>query len=320
MRRLVICAICTLFCLHFAYADKIITRTADIIDCHVVKISGNLIKYRLTHENFDREISAADIFKIKYDNGEEETFSAAKTQEQTIEKKENGFTKTAPDWSSMPEASKVYNVGDWYSENGVEGVVVWTTPNGRHGRVVHKKVLCKSMFKRPAAFFTGPVDIPLGTTDLINGYANMLKIKEFASRNHYAVDAFPVLKMISALGDGWYLPAVNELYYFYDMLYSEIVYHGDNPQFKGKTVRWLKIFDDVSKKHGGTGYGYEISLSSTEVYSRGGATSAYQAMYGDPKDPQYVLYKVEKSLEKTIICLEIIRNKGFVPFMAFHLF
>jgi len=301
-------------------ADIIVTRLAESIDCKVVAIDDAVVKYRKTGEKFDREIPLADVFKVKYDNGDEDNFahrtsSPSSVKDLRMESVVN--TSTEPDWASLPEVSRRYQIGDWYSENGVEGIVIWTTPDGRHGRIINKEKFNNSKSRYPKAFFTGPTDICLGMTDMTNGYANMLSLKRFIRENpQYTPDMFPIQQIIDGLGDGWYLPAIKEIEYFYNLRENKVVYSGDNPEFKGKTVLWGKIFNSVSKKHGGVKHNEHYSLSSTETYSQGGATAMFETLYGDPQSPQYALYRLEhKASTKPVI-----RNKGKFPFYAFHLF
>lgn len=321
----------SLWCVSAALADSIITRSADIIECKVTQVGDAVVKYRKAGENFDREISRGDVFKVKYDNGEEECFPAAGQYDNApVARQAAGMqnrvaprsyvnTETEPDWSAFPPASRQYHVGDWYSENGVEGIVIWTTPDGRHGRIINKKKFNDSKMRAPSPFFKGKTDFALGMTDRSNGYANLLAMNKFiASYPGNVADDFPITRIISTLGPGWYLPSIMEIEYFDRLRDTEVVYAGENQKFAGKRVKWHKIIDNVSKAHGGDKLNYAYLLSSTEVYAAGGASATFETLYGDPKDPQFALLKFDGVIEGSNV-KPYLRNRG-LPFLAFHLF
>lgn len=308
-----------------ALADTIVTRKADTIECRVTEISDDIVKYRKAGEDFDREIRRAEVFKIKYDNGMEDLFvesgqgSAAQTAPAPAPA-EGSNVSTEPDWQSMTPASRVYNIGDWYSENGVEGIVIWTTPDGRHGRLLHPRKFNAASGRRPPAFFTGPVNVAIGMTDTSNGHANLMALRRFMHANpQYSPDMFPIQAVIEGLGDGWYLPSIDELKYLDAMRGRKVVYSGEHANFNGKNVSWRKVINHVSKAHGGSKHDDYYSLSSTEVLSDGGANASLASLFGDPAVAQYCLLKREGT-DEMLTAKPIVRNKGYIPFYAFHLF
>lgn len=304
-------------------ADTIVTRSADTIECSVSHIGDSIVTYRKPGENFDREINRNDVFKIKYDNGSEDIFSenSGTPAAESIARSSStaDLVDTDPDWSVLPPASKTYYIGDWYSENGVEGIVIWTTSDGRHGRLIHPRKINAEVFKRPKTLFTGPTDIAIGMNDRSNGYANWYRLKEFMAMNpQYTSDMFPLYQLVADLGDGWYIPAINELSYFNQLRESQVAYTGMHAKFNGKTVKWGKILNHVAKSHKGQSLDSPVSISSTEVYSSGGASRTFSALYGDPEEAQYILLKYQIDSDDHI--KPLVRDKGFYPNYAFHLF
>ncbi|MDE7411869.1 MAG: hypothetical protein K2M94_07510 [Paramuribaculum sp.] len=321
MKRLIITLTAILSGIGLCKADKIVTRSADIIECTVTEISDNAIKYRKPGEKFEREITRKDIFKIKYDNGEETVIKPSEStvrvqQQSVIQNNQYVNVATTPDWNALPPASRIYHVGDWYSENGVEGIVIYTTPDGLHGRIVHPKQF-KSSAYHPKSFFKGPTDVPFGMNDLSNGYANMVALNRFISANpQYTPDMYPIYtEYIKPLGDGWYIPSIKELEYYQNLRDQKTVYTGDIEKFKGKTVKYHKIFDHQAKKHDGDKHYSYYYLSSTEIYSPGGASVTFQSIYGDPATPQFALMKYEHDKPSKAV----VRTMG-LPILAFHLF
>lgn len=325
MKRITVIGVALLCGIQLSHADKIITRKADIIDCKVNKISDTAIKYRIFGEQFECEINKNDVFKIKYDNGEEESFTQSMSiaQNSTILsrpqiEKYPGISTTF-DWNSLPPTTQRYNIGDWFSERGIEGVVIYTTNDGRHGFVINTKTI-KSRIKQ-FPWFTGPTNFPLGMNDTNNGYANLQVYKEFI-RNHseYGPEMFPMMERLkSEFENGWFVPSVNEAKYYMDLCDKRILYKGNNPKFKGKATNWGKIFKSVSKSHGGDSLNEYILMTSTELYSEGGASVTFEKMYGDPHLPQYAFYKVEYKLNELVL-IPTIRNKYSFFIFLFHHF
>lgn len=323
MKRFIVTGLYAALCLCSALADNIITRSADTIECTVTHIDDNKVTYRRPGENFDRQLNLSDVFKIKYDNGTEDIFAkSAATPADTPPAQAASaidLVDTEPDWDSMKPASKVYRIGDWYSENGVEGIVIWTTPDGLHGRIINTQVLNSKTFKRPKPIFTGPVDVALGMNDRSNGYANWCSLKKFMAENQqFTPEMFPLYQLVNDLGEGWYVPSIKELAYYNQLRETQVAYSGMHIKFNGKTVKWGKIFNHVSKSHKGQSLDKFITLSSTEFYSPGGASRTFSVLYGDPDEAQYVLTKYQTDSEDPFKAT--VRNIGYYPNYAFHLF
>ncbi len=321
MNRAIIVSTILLLCATLSRADKIVTRNADIIECTVTQVGDNAIKYRREGEKFEREILRGDIFKIKYNNGEETIIKPSESSplaQQYPASQNNQYVNvaTSPDWNAQPPASRVYQIGDWYSENGVEGIVISTTPDGRHGRIVHPKHFKSSPYS-VKVFYKGPSDIPFGMNDYDNGYANTMALRRFISADpQYTPDMYPIYsKFLQPLEEGWYIPAIKELEYYMELRGQKIVYNGEIEKFKGKTVKYHKIFDHQAKQHKGDAHNSYYYLSSTEVYSQGGASATFQALYGDPATPQFALLKYEYDKPS----IPVVRSYG-LPILAFHLF
>lgn len=311
MKRITLFVIVTIFCLHVSFADQIILRSADIIDGTVTMVGDEIVKYQKPGETFEREIAISNLFKIKYGNGEETVFIKHKTKQNNTSP-QNVLVQTDPDWNAMPPASRVYHVGDWYSENGVEGVVIWTTQDGRHGKIVYPKTLNNER----SAYFIGPMNVPFGMNDLSNGYANHQAVLQFILDNpQYSISMFPILEILLKIGDGWYLPAILELEYYEKLRDNKIEYMGENKEYNGKTVKWGKIIDSTAKAYGGEKVFDYYYLSSTEGYSMGGSSGTLEALLGEPQEPQFALYKREHH-GKSILC---VRSNGLTC-IAFHLF
>lgn len=325
MKKLLILFLIETICFLSGYADQIILKNTEIIECKVSVVDELSIKYRKNGEKFDREIIKSDVFKVKYENGDEDFFGSQPVHNNSTETNlantaANTYehVETEPEWNALPESSKVYHIGDWYCENGVEGVVIWTTPDGKHGRILHKNKWNNLALKNPPAFFTGPTNISLGMNDSANGLANMNALKSFMEKNpQYTSDMFPTPQIIFNLGEGWYIPSIKELIYLLWLRKNDIAYSGDNPDYRGKKMKGAKLINSVLKKHGGKSHNDDEMLSSTESFSEGNGSSIGRLLEGTPETSQFTLLRIEGKNVK-----EFIRNKRGYAYSvyAFHLF
>ena len=107
MKRSVLLILALLTCCG-AFADKIITTAADIIECTVSEIGDDVVKYRKPDETFVREIARTKVFKIKYDSGSEDVLKG----DSRIATEQSGLVSTEPNWSTFAPAPRDYHIGD----------------------------------------------------------------------------------------------------------------------------------------------------------------------------------------------------------------
>ena len=103
-------------------------------------------------------------------------------------------------------AGDTYEIGDIVRRNSVEGVVFEVTDGGKHGKMVSVNVLhieWSSDSNEQKRF--------IGADSKTDGAYNMAKVKQIAGwRDKYLAFAW-----CADLGDGWYLPAREELFAIY---------------------------------------------------------------------------------------------------------
>ena len=113
-----------------------------------------------------------------------------------------GSSSSSSSYSSSNYGSS-YRVGDICTINGVQGVVFEVDSSGRHGKVVSVKA---SGYDRAWALGAEQRKF-IGATDHYDGEKNMAVVKRQSDwRNKY-----PAFAWCADLGDGWYLPAKEEL-------------------------------------------------------------------------------------------------------------
>lgn len=146
-------------------------------------------------------------------------------------------------------------VGDYYEVGSVKGVVVWVDESKEHGKII-------SLDEKVALWATGGYNT--GAKSEEDGKGNTDKVKDINAE----LSAFPAFKWCVAHGEGWYFPAIQEVYYFLNAKATV------NPTLEAHNG--TKVNDNY--------------WSSTEVDEESEALYAYlksdgtAASYGDMKD------------------------------------
>ena len=92
-------------------------------------------------------------------------------------------------------------VGDYYEVGSVKGVVVWVDESKEHGKII-------SIDEKVDIWATGGYNT--GAKSEEDGKGNTDKVKDINAE----LSAFPAFKWCVAHGEGWYFPAIMEVYYF----------------------------------------------------------------------------------------------------------
>lgn len=98
-------------------------------------------------------------------------------------------------------AAKGWAVGDYYEVGNVKGVVVWVDESKEHGKII-------SLDEKVDIWATGGYNT--GAKSEEDGKGNTDKVKDINAE----LSAFPAFKWCVAHGEGWYFPAILEVYYF----------------------------------------------------------------------------------------------------------
>lgn len=102
----------------------------------------------------------------------------------------------------------VYRVGDYYNVDGKEGVVIEVRDGGRHGKIVSMREVTQKRWCTQGFFDKG---IALGASDVQSGKANTELCR------NAGIAYFPAASWCLDRGEGWYLPALNELVNLYNV-------------------------------------------------------------------------------------------------------
>ena len=249
-----------------AVAQDLIVRTDSTrIEARVTEVSPETVRYK-RFSNPDGPtyvLPVAGIDYIRYANGETDRFRqpAAPAPAPAVAAPVPGTPAApapAPDapvaapapasaTASDPAAPaalpvqyelKRYAVGDYYDFNGVKGVVCKVTEDGLHGMVVSldEVMIPWSVFRKSDLRTVGAVD----RTD---GRVNMQTVARYIAENGLSWDDFPAFKWCREQGEGWYLPAIDEV------LAIGNNFNGGTRMHYDRQAR--NRFNDVLKEHGG---------------------------------------------------------------------
>ena len=103
---------------------------------------------------------------------------------------------------------KIYKVGDYYNENGKQGVVFEVSADGKSGKIVSMTQSAKELQWAPDETEQKRL---IGANSATNGAYNMAKVKAISGWR----DKYPAFKWCADLGEGWYLPSKEELITIY---------------------------------------------------------------------------------------------------------
>lgn len=243
-----------------AVAQDLIVRTDSTrIEARVTEVSPETVRYK-RFSNPDGPtyvLPVAGIDYIRYANGETDRFRqpAAPAPAPDASVATPAPAPDAPVAAPTPASAtasdpaapaalpvqyelKRYDVGDYYDFNGVKGVVCKVTEDGLHGMVVSldEVMIPWSVFRKPDLRTVGAVD----RTD---GRVNMEIVARYIAENGLSWDDFPAFKWCREQGEGWYLPAIDEV------LAIGNNFNGGTRMHYDRQAR--NRFNDALKEHGG---------------------------------------------------------------------
>ena len=219
MKRTILLSLAALCCALTAAAQDLIVKTdAAKIEAKVIEITPEAVRYK-RFSNPDGPtyvLPVAQIHYIQYANGEKEYYT--KTIPATPLTPATPTVPATPATPAVPEAPAVqpvsggryvlkqYEIGELYDQNGIRGVICQLSDDRQHGLVVSldEIYLHWSEFRKPDLRV-------IGTDNRSDGSVNMEKVAAYIAENNLSWDDFPAFKWCRDKGEGWYLPAIDEL-------------------------------------------------------------------------------------------------------------
>lgn len=135
-------------------------------------------------------------------------------------------------------AQTKYKIGDIYNKDGIKGLVVSVDNGGEHGLIMSLEG-CDNRWCK------GSVKTAVGATDENDGATNMAAVEAYIAKKGLSWDEFPLFKWAKELGNGWYIPAKNEL-----QTIAENLNGGSLEKYNQKNI---KNYSKVIKKYDGKG-------------------------------------------------------------------
>jgi len=148
-----------------------------------------------------------------------------------------------------------FQVGDYYNQDGKEGVVFWVDASGRHGKILSMTESGSELEWSSDKYEQKRL---IGADSETDGAKNMAVVKQISDWE----SKYPAFKWCADLGEGWYLPAKEELKIFtlndavYDKVNRTLSQHGGKPLAnKGDSYYWDWYWSSTeSSKKDSTGY------------------------------------------------------------------
>ena len=138
---------------------------------------------------------------------------------------------------SMVQA-QTYKIGDVYDKGGVKGVVFYVDDSGEHGLLVSPTGFEGKWCKKEQ------VNNTINCYDEKDGAVNMETIATYIKDNDASWDEFPLFQWARSLGEGWYIPASDEL-----KLLAKAINGGEEYSEKN-----INKFAKILKKEKGQGF------------------------------------------------------------------
>lgn len=236
-----------------AAQDLIVKRDSTKVEANVLEVSTEVVRYKKYSypEGPTYIVPVKDIAYIRYANGETERYAVPAAA---------GAETPAPRAEAAP-AARTYEIGDLYDVDGVRGLVCQLSEDGTHGLV-----LSLDEIYLPWSTFRKPDLQAVGATDRGDGRVNMRTVAEYIAANGLTWDDFPAFKWCREKGEGWYLPAIDEL--------LNIGHNYNGGSRASNNRRAHKFFNDRLKAAGGKRMDRLVYyFSSTEVDARNAYTS-----------------------------------------------
>ncbi len=270
-----LCSVATL-----SAQDRIVKTDRTQIEARVLEISPEQIRYK-RFSNPDGPtyvLPIGDIDHIRYANGETETFRpaqpatapqpadatptqpAAEPQQPASPVAVTGTpqqTAPAQNW----QVARSYEIGEWYDRDGVQGIVCALNEDRTHGLILS----LDEIYLHWSEYDKSDLRL-VGADNTEDGEANMEKVAAYIAANGASWEDFPAFKWCRDKGEGWYLPAINELLQ---------IGHNFNGGTRTKFDRRARNkFNDALKAHGGERMDRLVYyFSSTERNAKEACTS-----------------------------------------------
>ncbi len=260
MKRCFLLLVAALFGIFGASAQDLIVKTDSTkIEAKVIEVSPQSVRYkRFTNPDGPTYVlPTLEIHYIRYANGETEYYTRETSAATTGSAASRSESTTAVETLPLRE----YAIGELYDVNGVKGVVCQLSEDRRHGLIISLEELYL-----PWSVFRKPELRTVGADHRTDGRVNMQTVARYIEANNLSWEDFPAFKWCREQGEGWYLPAIDEL------LTIGHNYNGGSRLHNDRRAR--NAFNGTLKEAGGERMDRMVYyFSSTEIDDKNAYTS-----------------------------------------------
>ena len=164
------------------------------------------------------------------------------------------------------KTSAPYKVGDYYNDGVKDGIVFEVSAGGNHGKIVSINHSITDQIWYAGLYSDKYSKSSIGVKSKTDGAKNMEKIVSLAD---WAA-SYPAFRWCTELGEGWYLPAIEELVAIYNnkSLITPVVLADLNKSHFISSTESGKIRDKVSSWRDNHKTVLAIDMSDGETYQR----------------------------------------------------
>lgn len=196
--------ILALLTLSVSAQDLLVKRNGEQQRVKVLEVSKKRVKYvRYRTDAPIYTLPVNDIEYIEYLDGEREYFGkkGSSSPKPTVINIVTHNTVTAE------PTAELYSIGSLYEKDGVKGIVIATTEGGAHGTI-----MSLDEGEEPWSTIERKKLQSCGCQDRLDGRKNMAALEAFISSHSLSWEHFPAAQWCRNKGEGWYLPAITEVW------------------------------------------------------------------------------------------------------------
>ena len=258
--------------------DKLVKRTGEEMKVRVLSVTKTKVKFvRQGTEAPVYTLPVSDIDYIEYPTGDRDTFGVAKVAPKEVSKVEvkkwhgpvpGPDGRLAVPLEEVLAKEKNYTIGEIYNKDGVVGIVVGLTDGGRHGVIMSLDEASLAWSKLPRKSMEC-----VGASSADDGEANQRAVAEYIACNGLSWSDFPAFEWCHKKGEGWYLPAVTEVWA------AGTMYMGGSRTSPKRSLR--KAFNERIKALCGTPVSNTMFYHSSTECDKDRYKAKYSHMNGD---------------------------------------
>lgn len=195
----------------------------------------------------------------------------AEIVEQQSQQPQRSTTQTLP--AKTVSQAKVWQVGDYYNVNGKEGVVFWVDATGKHGKIVS---MTDSGSELKWSSWNEQRRL-IGAYSETDGAKNLMAVKRIPDWQ----SKYPAFRWCADLGEGWYLPAIEELQLFtlnvavHNKVNRTLSQHGGKPLTNKGYYYWYWSSTESAKEDYEDFCAWLVAMRDGYTYDRTKRTNYY---------------------------------------------